>query len=147
MTKNNNNNRHNRKNEYKSNEYNKFKPPNNVFNKGQQQQQQKYKPQSPVRQQSFRQNERKIIQNTNIIKPTIEILSNKIVTDNMQWQSSSRSGPGLINHGNTCFLNSTLQCLLHTPALTQILLKESKLALRSLDQGNHQNSMTRIYKK
>ena len=30
--------------------------------------------------------------------------------------------PGLINHGNTCFMNSAIQCLAHTKELADYFL-------------------------
>lgn len=42
------------------------------------------------------------------------------------WAKPYQVGPGLDNVGNTCFLNSALQVLLHTPPL-----------VRYFDEGNH----------
>ncbi|KAJ1401111.1 hypothetical protein B484DRAFT_339022, partial [Ochromonadaceae sp. CCMP2298] len=51
-----------------------------------------------------------------------------------QWSKVTRVGPGFFNDGNSCYLNSTLQCLVHTPALAQILQSEGSLVLRGMPE-------------
>ncbi len=46
------------------------------------------------------------------------------LTKFLNWSHSSPIGPGLVNIGNTCFLNSVLQCLAYTPPFTQYLLSK-----------------------
>uniref|UniRef100_A0A1A7WC46 Ubiquitin carboxyl-terminal hydrolase n=2 Tax=Iconisemion striatum TaxID=60296 RepID=A0A1A7WC46_9TELE len=42
----------------------------------------------------------------------------------LKWERVYRVGAGLHNLGNTCFLNSTIQCLTYTPALANYLLSK-----------------------
>lgn len=81
-------------------------------------------------------------------KPPTVILESSVVSEYMQWISASKPGPGLLNHGNTCYLNSTIQCLLHTPPLAQLLLKKSSLAMRGLSsKTNQQTSILQLYQR
>lgn len=40
----------------------------------------------------------------------------------LQWSKIRKSGIGLLNLGNNCYLNATLQCLAYTPPLSQWLI-------------------------
>ncbi|KAL0067665.1 hypothetical protein AAF712_005380 [Marasmius tenuissimus] len=44
----------------------------------------------------------------------------------LAWPKIASLGSGLFNNGNTCFLNSALQCLLHTPPLLNILMTHTQ---------------------
>lgn len=45
----------------------------------------------------------------------------------------------MFNHGNTCYLNSTLQCLVHTPPLAQALTQDP-LAIAAFARQENQNT-------
>lgn len=47
----------------------------------------------------------------------------------LEWAAAKKIGPGFYNEGNSCYLNSTLQCLMYLPPLVQLLLKENILQL------------------
>ncbi|EGZ12854.1 hypothetical protein PHYSODRAFT_511733 [Phytophthora sojae] len=46
----------------------------------------------------------------------------------LTWQHSKKIGPGFANLGNTCYLNSVLQCLTYTPCFAQYLLDKEVFA-------------------
>ncbi|KAG6623998.1 Ubiquitin-specific protease [Phytophthora cinnamomi] len=52
----------------------------------------------------------------------------------LAWQHSKKIGPGFANLGNTCYLNSVLQCLTYTPCFAQFLLDKTVFA--SFNGGN-----------
>lgn len=60
------------------------------------------------------------------------LFSPSIITKYQRWNQIRRVGPGFFNDGNSCYLNSTLQCLVHTPALAQVLQLDPKLVLKGL---------------
>lgn len=60
----------------------------------------------------------------------------EVIPKYLRWNAINRVGPGFFNEGNTCFLNSTLQCLLYLAPFSQCLLHESPLALKNVAKAN-----------
>jgi len=51
-----------------------------------------------------------------------EFFSDKLIDNLMGWKFPAPIGKGLRNLGNTCFLNSVLQCILYTPPLKNYII-------------------------
>ena len=53
---------------------------------------------------------------------TCKLLNKSSPFLNLNWSKIRKIGAGLLNLGNNCYLNATLQCLAYTPPLSQWLV-------------------------
>lgn len=64
-----------------------------------------------------------------------KVRASKVLVDSediervLSWRHSRKIGPGFANLGNTCYLNSVLQCLSYTPCFAQYLLEKEVYTL------------------
>lgn len=75
-------------------------------------------------------------------KVVVGLFDEKLVMKYIKWNKIARIGPGFYNDGNSCYLNSTLQCLIHTPPLAQILKHETAVVMHNIGLKNQQHVYT-----
>uniref|UniRef100_A0AAV1TNX0 Ubiquitin carboxyl-terminal hydrolase n=1 Tax=Peronospora matthiolae TaxID=2874970 RepID=A0AAV1TNX0_9STRA len=61
-------------------------------------------------------------------KELVQLTDMEAVERVLVWQQTKKIGPGFANLGNTCYLNSVLQCLTYTPCFAQFLLDKTVFA-------------------
>jgi ubiquitin C-terminal hydrolase len=76
-----------------------------------------------------------------------ELFDPNHVESHLRWNQVRRIGPGLYNAGNSCYLNSTLQCLLYTAPLTQLLLSKDVEVMPKTSSSGHQAYIVAYYQR
>ena len=87
-----------------------------------------------------------IDEDRSFLDPPYQLYPIEKVIANINWKKVTRVGGGLMNLGNTCFMNAALQCLLYTPPLANYLLDRSSNTVSSA-KFNAIDEMSKLLKK